>query len=474
MQLRITLLLLALFTRSLGTSYADDVAMPMAIRDDLGRQIVVSGFVTITEDLQGTVRYTADDYRRMVRMGANFQVIRTALGRLGGWPGKDEDPAYLEQLDEMVRLADAAGMQSIFKLVVYDIRPFGHPQWDAIYENTNGAQDQLIRAWTKIWTRYKDDPSVFGYDILNEPQHGLDPNLQRCFREQLLPTQRRLVDAMQAISPNKWALYQPLYRETGAGEGPFLPMNVPFGRSRVVYAPHLYQMNLDRMRKTLRRYEREAVISEAPLLLGEWGPATDIAADTDETLQSRYRNVYQVTASELDRHGIGAIKAWFCGSRVELRSKVRRDPFTWAIFSDKTPVGIVERKFVTDVLARPRPLTIAGDLEDCRYDFATRVLGIRLKPDATLGSSVIFVPQERFYEDGFRVEIGSKLVLEMLPGESHFSTSSVNAATLREQASALRWDADSQRLIIKAWVVDDPMLTVRLSPLVAKKRGSKP
>ncbi|EMI18345.1 secreted protein [Rhodopirellula maiorica SM1] len=476
MQLRITLVL-AFLMSSLCTSFADDSAMPLPIRDNQGRQIVAGGFVTITEDLKGTVRYSADDYRRMVQMGANFQVIRTALGRLGGWPGQEEDPNYLQQLDEMVRMARDAGLQTIFKLVVYDIRPFGHPQWDAIYQNTNGAQDKLLNAWSKLWIRYKDDPSVFGYDILNEPQRGLDSNLQRCFQEQLLPTQRRLVDAMQAISPDKWALYQPLYRETGAGTGPFLPMTVPFGRNRVIYAPHLYQMNLDRMRKTLRRYEREAAISDAPLLLGEWGPATDIAADSDVVMQERYTNVYRATATELDQHGIGAIKAWFCGSRVELRSKTRREPFTWAIFSDKSAVGNVERNYITDVLARPRPLAIAGDLKDCQFDFDSRVLEVKLKPDEASGSSEIFVPRDRFYANGFRVEIGSEVVLEVKPDESQLSTSSVNNTPIdtdaptdmdvkrREQARHLHWDADLQRLVIKKWVLDVPVVTLRITPL---------
>ena len=39
------------------------------IRDEQGREIVPGGYVAITEDGKGTIRYTPDDYRRMVRMG---------------------------------------------------------------------------------------------------------------------------------------------------------------------------------------------------------------------------------------------------------------------------------------------------------------------------------------------------------------------------------------------------------------------
>jgi hypothetical protein len=435
------------------------------IHDAQGREIIPGGYVAITEDGKGAIHYTPDDYRRMVRMGANFQVIRTALGRLGGWPGKKADPAYLAQLDDMVRMGREAGLQTIFKLVVYDLRPFGDAQWDAIYQNTDGTQDTLLAAWSKLWARYKDEPSVFGYDLLNEPQRGLDPDEERCCREGLLPTLRRLADAMHAISPAKWALYQPLYRETGAGDGPFLPMTEPFGRERVVYAPHLYSMDLPMMNKTLDRYQREAALSQAPLLLGEWGPATDIAADTDPKKQDRYTKVYQATANALDQRGIGAIKAWFCGTRSPLKSKKRAEPFTWAIFSDKSPTGQVERKFITDTLARPRPLVIAGHLERYGFNFVTRILEVSLRPDAKLGSTEIFVSADRFYPDGFRVEVGLGLVLVLKPGEAQLSTLNSADATHREQASLVHWDADSQHLVIKKWGVAPPSLTVRIAPL---------
>ena len=108
----------------------------------------------------------------------------------------------------------------------------------------------------------------------------------------------------------------------------------PFGRDRVIYAPHLYSMDLAMMNKTLDRYVREAALSQAPLLLGEWGPATDIAADTDPKKQDATPRSIRRPPTHLDQRGVGAIKAWFCGTRTPLKSKKRTDPFTWAIFSD--------------------------------------------------------------------------------------------------------------------------------------------
>jgi endoglycosylceramidase len=463
--LTLTALLLAPLA---APALAETVPTNIAVRDEQGREIVPGGYVAITEDGKGTIHFTPDDYRRMVRMGASFQVIRTALGRLGGWPGREADPTYLAQLDEMVRMGREAGLRTVFKLVVYDVRPFGKAQWDAIYRNTNGTQDALLAAWSKLWVRYKDEPSVFGYDLLNEPQRGLDPDEERCCREQLLPTLRRLADAMHAISPRKWALYQPLYRETGAGDGPFLPMKEPFGSDRVIYAPHLYSMDLAMMNKTLDRYLQEAALSKAPLLLGEWGPATDIAADTDPAKQERYTRVYQATANALDRRSIGGIKAWFCGTRAPLKSKKRSNPFTWAIFSDTNAVGHVERKFITDALARPRPLAVAGHIERYGFDFAKRTLEVSLQPDPKLGSTEIFVAAERFYPDGFRVEVGPGLTLALKPGATLLSPLNSAEEINREQATLVHWDPGSQHLVIRKWIVKSPSLTVTISPLLKR------
>jgi hypothetical protein len=436
------------------------------IPDELGRELVPGGFVAITEDSKGAIRYTPDDYRRMVRMGANFQVIRLSLGRLGGWPGDAADPTYAAQIDEMVRMGRKAGLKTIFKLVVYGIKGFDAGQWDALWKNTNGSQDALIEAWGKIWIRYRDDPSVFGYDLLNEPKLGLDPDEQRCVRESLMPTLRRLIDALHAISPEKWALYQPLFRDKGQGVGPFTPMKESIGRSRVIYAPHMYTTDMKTMRETLDRYEREAALSKAPLLLGEWGPSVALTVDSNREKQAVYTKAYQETAGDLDRRGIGGIKAWFIGSRSPLENKKSKTKYTWAIFSDTSPTGKVERKYLVDPLARPRPLAVAGRIDDYGFNFETRTLEMILQPDATLGGTEIFVSADRYYPAGFRVEIGEGLVMALKPADGQLSIVSSAGDRALNQARRIRWDQEKQHLIIEKWEDAPPRLTLKILPLV--------
>ena len=435
------------------------------IPDENGRELVPGGYVAITEDSKGVIRYTADDYRRMVRMGANFQVIRLSLGRLGGWPGTKADPGYPAQLDEMVKLGREAGLKTIFKLVVYGIRGFDTTQWDALWKNTNGSQDALLEAWRGIWIRYKDDPSVFGYDLLNEPKLGLGPDERRCVGENLMPTLRRLIDAMHAVSPGKLALYQPLFRDAGQGVGPFTPMTESIQRDRVIYAPHMYTTDLKAMRATLDRYEREAALSGAPLLLGEWGPSVALTVDSDRNRQEFYTKVYQQTASDLDRRGIGGIKAWFCGSRSPLENRKSNTKYTWAIFSDSSPTGKIERKYLIDPLARPRPLVVAGRLDDYRFNFDTRTLDVTLKPDAKQGGTEFFVSADRFYPAGFHIRIGEGLVMEWKPAGGGLHVVHGAEANDRKQADQIRFDEKNLRLIVEKWVTPPPSLALKIIPV---------
>jgi endoglycosylceramidase len=435
------------------------------IPDEQGRELVPGGFVAITEDRRGVIRYTPDDYRRMVLMGANFQVIRLSLGRLGGWPGATADPSYPAQIDEMVRMGRGAGLKTVFKLVVYGVKGFDATQWDALWKNKNGSQDALLEAWKQLWIRYKDEASVFGYDLLNEPQRGLNPDEHQCVREGLMPVLRKLTDAMHAISPDKWAFYQPLFRDKGQGVGPFTPMTESIGRDRVIYAPHMYTTDMKKMRETLDRYEREAALSKAPLLLGEWGPSVALTVDSNREKQTMYTKAYQQTAADLDRRGIGGIKAWFCGSRSPLENKKSKTRYTWAIFSDTSPVGLIERKYLVDPLARPRPLVVAGRLHDYGFKFATRTLEMSLKPDTTLGGTEVFLSAYRYYPTGFQVEIGDGLVMALKPDTRQLCIVKSASESDLLQASSIRWDENKLRLIIDQWVDPTPRVAIKILPL---------
>ena len=115
---------------------------------------------------------------------------------------------------------------------------------DYRWKNEKNEQDYVVKAWRTIWERYKDDDSVFGYDLLNEPHKGSLPDYRACEKERLVPLYRRLIDALRTIDSKKWTLVQPLLREKEdrpQHDNPFVAFMTPIEREGVVYAPHTYE-----------------------------------------------------------------------------------------------------------------------------------------------------------------------------------------------------------------------------------------
>jgi endoglycosylceramidase len=278
-----------------------------------------------------------------------------------------------------------------------------------------------------------------------------------------------MTDEMRKISPAKWVLYQPLLRKPedqwNKGKNPVVPVEEPFGRERAIYAPHLYRMELPLIVEILDDLQRQAAISKVPLLLGEWGPPTRATTDGNPAEQARYTKVYQATVNELDTRGLGGIKAWFCGARKPIPVPGTTNWMTWAIFSDPSPAGRVERNYITDVMVRPRPLVVAGQLQRYATDFATLAFEMTLATDPTSGATEIFVPAERHYPWGFRLQVGPGLTLAHDAGARTLRTLRTADSADHEQGGQIRWDDDTQHLIIEKWVGTVQKLTVKIAPM---------
>jgi len=451
-------------------------------RDELGRHFIPHGFVTITGDGMGDVPYTAEDYRKMALAGANFQVIRIFLGKLGGVPGREPNPKYLEQLDEMVELGRQAGMKSAFKLTVYDatssksvnLAGFQQQDWIDLYLDKDGRQDRFLAAWRRVFERYKDNPSVFGYDLVNEPcaanrkkqiweDEPRFKDSETFQRDYFIPFYRKLIDELHRISPEgKLALFQPYHVPPPvhiATNFPCLPLSEPLRREGIVFAPHYY--NADPA-EAMKRYTADAVLNDAPMMFGEYGTHTTSETDHDLAAQQAYTKTLIDTVTEFDRHAVGCVKAWWCGSRVFNQTvKTKPGAVTWALFYGDSPMGNAERKYIMDVIVRPRPLVIAGTVNSFHFDFATRIFEMRFAPDSSKGKSEIFVPVERHYPDGFRV-LYNGLTLAFAP-ESPGGFRVVEN-TGDTPASAFHWDAARNRILVDNWGTESKETTLKIIP----------
>lgn len=435
-----------------------------ALRDDNGRHVIGRGFVVVTNNSY----FTKDDYTRMVRLGANYQVIRLELGKLSTLPGASLDSDYLLKLDSLIQLGADVGIKSVFKMTVYGVEGFS---WEKFWDNENNVNEKYLDAWKVVWDRYKNTDAVMGYDIVNEPRKlSMDISYDDLTNQYLIPYYQRLIDESQKINPDKYCLIQSIFMNKGEAinGNQYAEITKPIKRNNILFAPHIYQNQKDLVKPTLLRFEKESEMLNAPIFIGEWGFPT--FSKTDSAMNGRlgqlnYMDFYIRTAELFDSLGINTIKAWFSGN-PRMQNFMVGGPSTWAIFSDKHAVGTAERKYITDIIARPYPQTIAGDILSFKYDFATRSLDVFLKSDNSKGASKIFIGANRHYPDGFSIVINDSFVLCHNP----LKTTGLNV--IKTDATSILyefyWDETKQQLVIPKWPIDKADLHVRIIPGVMK------
>lgn len=179
--------------------------------DAEGRQIVLHGMSVISKDRKSNYQswHGPEEFALMREWGMNC--IR--LGII--WDGLEPEPGafdeeYLKKVDERIAWAGANGIhvfidmhQDLFSVLYSD----GAPEWatltdgkphihegavwsDAYFtspavqaafdnfwankpcEDGVGVQDHFARAWRHVAERYKDNSTVLGYDLFNEPNMG--------------------------------------------------------------------------------------------------------------------------------------------------------------------------------------------------------------------------------------------------------------------------------------------------------------
>lgn len=442
------------------SSFILSAQLKHALRDDNGRHVIGRGFVVVTNDSF----FNSHDYTRMVRLGANYQVVRLELGKLSSFPGASLDPDYLLKLDTLVQLGKHAGIKTVFKMTLYGISDF---LWESFWTNENNLHEKYIDAWKVVWKRYKNEPAVTGYDLVNEPRKlEMDISYEELTNEYLLPLYKRLIKESHKVNREKYCLVQSIFMNKGEkiNGNQYFEIKKPLNQKKVLFAPHIYQQKKELVKPTLLRFEKESKVLDAPIFIGEWGfPTFDT---TDSTItgklgQLNYMDFYIRTAELFDSLGFNTIKAWFSGNPHK-QHFLGGGPSTWAIFEDKHAVGTVERKYITDIIARPYPQCIAGDIQKFKYDFATRSLDVYLKSDNSKGTSQIFIGANRHYPDGFSVVINDEFVLCHNPLKN--IGLEVFKSTETSNPADFVWDETKQQLIIQKWQEDNADIHLRIIP----------
>jgi endoglucanase len=147
---------------------------------------------------------TEADIRRIAELG--FNSVRPALNARRFLTEGDNPtwiPEGFELLDDLIKWCDK---YDVYVIIDMHGAPGGQtgtniddsPRDEVELFTDPRNQNRLVDLWVKIAGRYKDDPTVAAYDLLNEPLPQRTGAAER-YKDQLEPLYRRITQAIRAI-----------------------------------------------------------------------------------------------------------------------------------------------------------------------------------------------------------------------------------------------------------------------------------
>ncbi len=207
-------------------------------------------------------------------------------------------------LDRVIEMCAAHGIYTIIDL--HALPGFQNQHWHsdnpthiALFWKHKHFQDRVVHLWETIARRYKDNPWIAGYNLINEPA---DPT-----RQILMPVYQRLHDAILAIDAN-----HVLFIEGNRYSLDFDMFGKPW--PNVVYTTHDYALpgfidggpypgvsrgqyiDRDAIEKTFldrTRYMRE---TGTPIWVGEFGPVYTGNAENDAVRRRLLKDQLEIYA----------------------------------------------------------------------------------------------------------------------------------------------------------------------------------
>lgn len=269
--------------------------------------------------------------------------------------------------------------------------------WD--YEHWGYLQDEFIKASQYVAARFRNNPYVLGYDILNEPwgKSQLNTVLNIDFEDKLLPEfYARYISRMRETDPDKYIFFEPYvlfnHKELSnfVTKLPAIP-DTRNGAKRLAFAPHNYLLDaavnsiqgnygayLDALRT---QYTGILNKQNAPAYIGE-------SANIDYTSFPDWENYLNKHMEAFD-----AMQAsWSYFSYIPGGNNlVQSDDLT-----ENPPV---------DVICRVYPQAVSGKIDSFRYDPSAKTFHISYRNLAAIGEPTeIFLPP-RHFPDGYDLTV---------------------------------------------------------------------
>lgn len=129
----------------------------------------------------------------------------------------------------------------------------------------SSAQEYTVAIWQRLARHYRNNPTVLGYDLLNEPIPNY-PGLER-FNASLEPFYKRLATAIRQVDNHHILIFGGAQWDTN-----FSVFGPPFDKN-AVYTFHRYHAAAEQA--TVQRYVDFRVQNNVPIWLGESGENAD-------------------------------------------------------------------------------------------------------------------------------------------------------------------------------------------------------
>lgn len=124
-------------------------------------------------------------------------------------------------------------------------------------------EHELVELWAMLATRYKDEPTVAGYDLLNEPL----PNWFSKYNHKLMPLYKRIIHKIRSIDTKHMIILEGLHWATDFSV--FDQISSEEASNGIVLEFHKYWSNPDK--ESLEPFIEASKRLNVPLFMGEGG-----------------------------------------------------------------------------------------------------------------------------------------------------------------------------------------------------------
>jgi endoglycosylceramidase len=228
-------------------------------------------------------------YANFAKMGFNVVRLQISWAKLEPRKGQFDSSLLMWYVDRDILFAKRYGLHIVLDMHQYQwasrFGGNGAPDWAVRQYSANelgmrqavsdfwadpSLQDQLVMVWKNIASRYAKEPTIAGYDLLNEPwvYTSIIPQLNATHIDSFYI---KVTEAIRSVDPYHLIFLEPANMNT---------FNISYD-DKIVWAPHFYSWsfaphyypeNLTILEADLAaKYQSFVLSSKVPMWIGEFG-----------------------------------------------------------------------------------------------------------------------------------------------------------------------------------------------------------